>query len=102
MRVTARLNEDGRIEHGVELSGGERVFPTMRQFSPDAPAGEWQTNSDVEVDDVPIGRIRTRWLDDGRVELGSMDTGGGIVTLEIRYLSADMPFGVWLRSAETR
>ena len=47
-------------------------------------------------------RVRTRWLDDGRVELGSMDTGGGTVTPEIRYLSADMPSGVWLRSAETR
>ena len=29
---------------------------------------------------MPIGRIQTRWLDDGRVELGSMDAGGRIVT----------------------
>ena len=100
LRIIARLNEDGRIEHGVELSGGEQVFPTRRHLSADAPAGEWQTSSDVEVDDTPIGRIRTRRLDDGRVELGFMDAGGGIVTPEIRYLSADMPSGVWLRSAE--
>ena len=100
LRIIARLNEDGRIEHGVELSDGERVLPTRRHLSPDAPAGEWQTSSDVEVDETPIGRIRTRRLDDGRVELGFLDAGGGIVTPEIRYLSADMPSGVWLRSAE--
>ena len=100
LRIIARLNEDGRIEHGVELRGGEQVFPTRRHLSADAPAGEWQTSSDVEVDETPIGRIRTRRLDDGRVELGFMDAGGGIVTPEIRYLSADMPSGVWLRSAE--
>ena len=100
LRIIARLNEDGRIEHGVELSDGERVFPTRRHLTPDAPAGEWQTSSDVEVDETPIGRIRTRRLDDGRVELGFMDTAGGIVTPEIRYLSADMPSGVWLRSAQ--
>ena len=100
LRIIARLNEDGRIEHGVELRGGEQVFPTRRHLSADAPAGEWQTSSDVEVDETPIGRIRTRRLEDGRVELGFMDAGGGIVTPEIRYLSADMPSGVWLRSAE--
>ncbi len=100
LRIIARLNEDGRIEHGVELSDGERVFPTRRHLTPDAPAGEWQTSSDVEVDETPIGRIRTRRLDDGRVELGFMDAAGGIVTPEIRYLSAHMPSGVWLRSAQ--
>ncbi len=100
LRIIARLNEDGRIEHGVELSNGERVFPTRRHLSPNAPAGEWQTSSDVDVDETPIGRIRTRRLEDGRVELGFMDAGGGIVTPEIRYLSADMPSGVWLRSAQ--
>lgn len=100
LRIIARLNEDGRIEHGVELSNGEQVFPTRRHLAADAPAGEWQTSSDVEVDETPIGRIRTRRLDDGRVELGFMDAAGGIVTPEIRYLSADMPSGVWLRSAQ--
>ena len=29
---------------------------------------------------MPIGGIQIRWLDDGRVELGSMDAGVGIVT----------------------
>ena len=82
------------------MSGGERAVPTMRHFSPDAPAREWQTSCDVEEDDMPIGRIRPRWLDDGRVELGYTDAGGGIVTPEIRHLSVDMPSGVWLRNAE--
>ena len=52
------------------------------------------------MDDLPIEGVQTRWLDDGRVELGSMDAGGGIVTLELRHLSADMPSGVRLRNAE--
>ena len=47
-----------------------------------------------------IGRIRTLWLGDGRVEPGFMDADGGIVTPEIRYLSSDMLFEVWLHSAE--
>ena len=49
---------------------------------------------------MPIGGIQTRWLDYGRVELGSMDAGGEFVTPEIRYLSADMPSGFLPRSAE--
>ena len=54
------------------------------------------------MDDTPIGGIQTRRLDDGRAELGSMDADGGIVTPELRHLSADMdmPSVVWLRSAE--
>ena len=49
---------------------------------------------------MPIGGIQTCWLDYGRMELGSMDPGGGFVTPEIRHLSADMPSGAWLGSAE--
>ena len=100
LRIIAKLDEDGRIEHGVELSNGEQVLPSGRHLSPDASPGKWRISSDVEVDGRPIGRIRTRRLDDGRVELGFMDAAGGTITPDIRYLSADIPAGVWLRSGE--
>ena len=100
LRIIARLDEDGRIEHGVELSYGEQVLPSKRYLSPDAPAGEWLISSDVEVDGYSIGRIRSHRLDDGRVELGFINAVGGMINPDIRYLSADMPVGVWLRSGE--
>lgn len=100
LRIIARLDEDGRIEHGVEISGGEQILPSRRHLSPDAPAGIWQISSDVEVDENPIGRVRSRRLDDGRVEIGFMDATGQTIVPEIRYLSTDIPAGIWLRSAE--
>ena len=100
LRIIAKLDEDGRIEHGVELSNGEQILPSGRHLSSDAPPGQWRISSDVEVDGHAIGRIRSRRLDDGRVELGFMDAAGGTITPDIRYLSADIPAGVWLRSGE--
>ena len=100
LRIIARLGEDGRIELGVELSDGEQVLPSKRYLSPDAPVGEWLVSSDVEVDGRPIGRIRSHRSDDGRVELAFTDAAGKTITPGIRYLSADIPVGVWLRSGE--
>ena len=100
LRIIAKLNEDGRIEHGVELSDGEQILPSGRYLSSDAPLGQWRISSDVEVDGHPIGKIRSRRLDDGRVELGFMDAVGETITPDIRYLSADIPVGVWMRSGE--
>ncbi len=100
LRIIAKLDVDGRIEHGVEISGGEQILPSRRHLSPDAPAGVWQISSDVEVAENPIGRVRSRRLDDGRVEIGFMDATGQTIVPDIRYLSTDIPAGVWLRSAE--
>ncbi len=100
LRIIAKLNEDGRIEHGVELSDGEQILPSRRYLSTNTSPGIWRSSSDVEVDEYPIGKIRSRRLDDGRVELGFMDAAGGTITPDIRYLSADIPVGVWLRSGE--
>ncbi len=100
LRIIAMLDEEGRIEHGVELAGGEQILPSRRHLSSEAPPGIWQISSDVEVDGNPIGRVRSRRLDDGRVEFGFMDAVGETITPEIRYLSEDIPAGVWLRSAE--
>ncbi len=100
LRIIARLTRDGRIEHGVELSDEEQILPSRRYLSSSEPSGTWRASSDVEVEGDPIGRIRSRWLDDGRVELGFMDAAGGTITPEFRFLSADIPAGVWLRSGE--
>ena len=100
LRIIAMLDEEGRIEHGVELPNGEQILPSRRHLASDAPSGVWQISSDVEVDGTPIGRVRSRRLDDGRVEFGFMDAVGEMITPDIRYLSEDIPAGVWLRSAE--
>ena len=99
-RIIARLDEDGRIEYGVELGGSEQVLPTVRFLAAGAPAGEWRVSSDVLVDDSPIGKIRTRRLADGRVEMGFLTSAGEPITPDIRYLGSDIATGVWLRSSQ--
>ena len=100
LRIIARLHEEGWVEHGVELFGGKQILPFRRYLLSGASPGVWQISSDVEVDGNPIGRVRSRRLDDGRVEIGFMDAVGETIIPEIRYLSTDIPAGVWLRSAE--
>ena len=100
LRMIARLTEDGRLEHGVELVGGEQVLPDVRYLAADAPVGEWRLSSEVEVDEGSIGRIRTRRLEDGRVELAFQTANGEVITPDIRYMPGDMPTGVWLRTGE--
>ena len=100
LRIIARLADDGRIEHGVELPGGVQVLPARRYLSTGAPTDQWQTSSNVEADGNLLGSIRSRLLNDGRVELGFIDAAGGTISPDIRYLSANIPAGVWLRSAE--
>ena len=100
LRILARLAVDGRVEHAVELQGGGQVLPESRYLAADAPLGEWRVSSDVEVGGEPIGKIRSRRLADGRTELGFLGADGESVALDIRYLPADMPRGVWLRSGE--
>ena len=100
LRIIARSLEDGRLEFGLELSGGEQVLPDVRHLAADAPAGQWLLSSDVEIDDISIGNVRTRRLADGRIEMGFQEANGKAITPDIRYLAADIPTGVWLRSSE--
>ncbi len=100
LRVIARLSDDGRIEHAVEFDGGDQVMPDVRYLSSDASIGIWHTSSVVEVDEVPIGKIQTRRLEDGRIEVGFVNTGGQVILPDIRYLPAEMPQGIWLRSGQ--
>ena len=98
LRIIAQLDENGRVEHGVELSSGEQVMPSARFLSPEAPVDTWLVSSDVEMDEKSIGNIRSRRLEDGRIELGFIDALGEEVAPEIRYIAANSPAGVWLRS----
>ncbi len=100
LRIIARLGEDGRIEHGVEFANRRQVLPTARFLGADAPAGQWRVTSAVEVAGAEIGTIRTRRLADGRIELGFRSAAGEAIEPEVRYLPADMPVDVWLRTGE--
>ena len=99
LRVVARLMEDGRVEHGVQLANFQQVLPPRRMLPVDATAGRWYVSGDVEVDGRAIGVIRARRLGDGRIELGFRDVDGDRVAPAVRYLPADLPIGVWVRSS---
>ncbi len=100
LRIIARLGEDGRIEHGVALSSGQRILPPVRFLAFDATVDQWRISSAVEVAGAEIGKIRTRRLADGRIELGFRTADGEAIEPEIRYLPADLPVDVWLRTSE--
>ena len=99
LRVIARLGDDGRVEHGVELVSGLQLLPDVRYLLADAPAGEWRESSDVLLGEDVLGRVRARRLADGRIEMGFL-AAGEEHQLDIRYLPADLPEGVWFRSSE--
>ncbi len=100
LRIIARLGDGGRIEHGVELSGGKRILPEERFLPADASTGTWQVSGVIEVGEGRIGTIRTRRLADGRVELGFVGADGGTFTPDVAYLPADPPEGIWFYSSE--
>ena len=100
LRIIARVLDDGRIEHGVEFAGGRQVLPLIRYLATNAAIDQWRTSSDIEIGGTEIGRTRARRLADGRVELGFWTADGDGIEPEIRYLPADAPGDVWLRSGE--
>ncbi len=100
LRIIARIGDDGRVEHGVELDTGRRVLPLERYLPADLPAGTWQLSGEVRVWPDPIGRVRSRRLADGRVEMGFISADGSTITPDVAYLPANAPTGVWLFSSE--
>jgi hypothetical protein len=100
LRIVARLTEDGRVEHGVEFSGGLQLLPEQRFLGTDTRTGIWHITSDVEVGGSSIGLVRSRRLADGRIELGFRGVNGVNLSPDIRFLPADLPVGVWLRSSQ--
>ncbi len=100
LRIVARLGEDGRIEHGVELASGRQVLPPRRFLGVDTSVGSWHVSGDVEVGDGSIGKIRARHVAGGRIEVGYVGADGEVILPRLRYLPADLPVGVWLWSSE--
>ena len=100
LRIIARVLDDGRIEHGVELANGLQFLPSIRYLATNAAVGQWRTSSSIEVGGTEIGKTRARRLADGRVELGFWTADGEGGEPEVRYLPADSPADVWLRSGE--
>ena len=100
LRIVVRLGDDGRLEHGVELAGGERILPPARFLPADATVGSWRVSGDVEVQGSTIGRIRARHVAGGRTEVGFIGADGEAITPRIAFLPADAPAAVWYRSSE--
>ena len=100
LRIIARLSGDGRVEHGVEFADGEQVLPSARFLPADTPVGRWQVSKDVEVGDTSLGRIRTRRLSSGRIEMGFISAEGEAISPDISRLPAKLPEGAWFRSSE--
>ena len=99
--IMVRLADDGRLEHGVELADGRTIWPTRRFLDEDAEVDRWKISTVIEAEDgQAIGRIRARRLADGRVELGFRDADGNAIAPDIRYVPAELPPGVWLRSSQ--
>ena len=76
-RIVARLLEDGRLEFGFQVQGGERVSPVRRFVPVDARVGRWLRSSAVLLDGVELGQIVARRLGDGGVEVAWVSSGGG-------------------------
>ena len=100
LRIIARLGEDGRLEHRVELAGGRQVRPPQRFLGAETTVGTWHVSGDVEVGHGAIGKIRARRVAGGRIEVGFLGADGEVIMPALRYLPADLPVGVWFRSSE--
>ena len=100
LRIVVRLGDDGRLEHGVELAGGELILPPARFLPADAAVNSWRVSGDVEVQGNAIGKIRARHVADGRTQVGFIGADGETITPHIAYLPADIDVGVWFRSSE--
>ena len=99
LRIVARLTENGAVEHGVELADGRQILPRARLLQADAPVALWHVTSDIMFFEETLGKVRTRHLADGRIELGFRDTTGRAITPDPLFLPAEMPVGVWFRSS---
>ncbi len=100
LQIIVRLADDGRLEYGVELAGGERILPPNRFLPADAAVGRWHMSGDVEVDGNAIGKIRARRVAAGRTEVSFRDADGEVITPDIAFLPTDAAAGVWYRSSE--
>ena len=100
LRILARLNADGRIEHAVEFADGQLVRPERRFLEPGAPQGRWFSSSAVELLGRSVGTIRSQLNAQGQVVLSFQGADGAHVFPKIRIMPAGASVGVWLRSSQ--
>ena len=55
-------------------------------------------SSEIEVAGGALGRIRARWLADGRIEWGFRGADGAAIVPDVRFLPQEPPAGRWFRS----
>ena len=99
LRILARLDADGRVEHAVELANGRLIRPQRRILDADAPSGSWHSSGPVRVFGQEIGVIRSQRSADGRILLSFLDTDGKSVFPKAWIMPADASVGVWLRTS---
>ena len=99
LRIIARADDAGRVEHAVELASGQQILPEMRFLPAETTVGMWYVSSDVEVGGGPIGQVRARRLADGRIEMGFRTADGATISPDILFLPAELPEGIWFRSS---
>ena len=102
LRVVARLDDDGRLEHGVDIEDSGLILPQQRYMPADSRVNVWHQSSNVELDGDFLGHIRSRRLADGRVELGFVGADGVAITPDRALLPARLPADEWLYTSKIK
>lgn len=100
LRILARLNAQGRIEHAVELADGRIIEPVRRFLDPQAGPGLAHYSSPVLVSGRSIGVIRSELNPAGQVVLSFRGSDGVHVVPAMRIIPAGATIGAWLRSSQ--
>lgn len=98
LRILARLDADGRIEHAVELADGRIVLPDRRFLAAGAAPGGTYHSSAVEISGGPIGAIRSQIDSMGRIVVSFLGSDGNQVVPDNRIIPPNATVGAWLRS----
>ena len=99
LRILARLNSDGRIEHAVELADGRIILPERRFLDAEAPPGRTYHSSAVAIAGTPIGAIRSQIDSLGRIVVSFLGSNGARVVPDNRIIPPNPTVGTWLRSS---
>lgn len=99
LRILARRDADGRIEHAVELADGIIILPDLRVLEAGAAPGRAHHSSAVEVDGRGIGTIRSELDAEGLLRLSFQGSDGVQVVPRMGILPPGAGVGTWLRSS---
>ena len=110
VRISARLQEDGRIEFALQPrhdgEWSDRILPSRRQFPAVVEHSNWLRSSAVTPHGV-ITRIVARRLDDGRTEFGlqrsltddiARPDWSEVILPSPRFFPVEVEVGRWLNS----